>query len=69
MLRAIALGVPGLALQPQVRIDDTDGWIGRVDLADLALRIVLEADSHEFHTDAAAFARDCWRYDRLVVAD
>ena len=29
----------------QVRIDDADGWVGRVDLADEDLRIVLEADS------------------------
>lgn len=69
VLRAIALGVPGLAVQPQVSIHDRDGWIGRVDLADPGHRIVLEADSHEFHTDAGAFARDCWRYDRLVVDD
>lgn len=69
VLRAIAVGVPGLEVRPQVRIDDAEGWIGRVDLADVALRIVLEADSHEFHTDADAFARDCWRYDRLAVDD
>lgn len=69
VLRATALGVPGLTVQPQVGIHDADGWVGRVDLADVALRIVLEADSHEFHSDADAFARDCWRYDRLVVDD
>ena len=67
VLRAIALEVPGLTVRPQVPVDDDDGWIGRVDLADEALRIVLEADSHEFHTEAEAFARDCWRYDRLVA--
>ncbi|MFL6151022.1 MAG: hypothetical protein ACJ72B_01460 [Ornithinibacter sp.] len=69
VLRSVALGVAGLTVQPQVSIRDADGWIGRVDLADEALRVVLEADSHEFHTDAAAFARDCWRYDRLVADD
>jgi very-short-patch-repair endonuclease len=67
VLRALALDVPGLTVRPQVQISDADGWIGRVDLADVALRIVLEADSHEFHTEAEAFARDCWRYDRLVA--
>ncbi len=69
VLRSVALGVPGLNVRPQVGIRDADGWIGRVDLADEALRIVLEADSHEFHTEADAFARDCWRYDRLVADD
>ena len=28
---------------------------------------MLEADSHEFHSEPGAFARDCWRYDRLVA--
>jgi very-short-patch-repair endonuclease len=69
VLRSVALGVPGLSVRPQFGIRDADGWIGRVDLADEALRIVLEADSHEFHTEPEAFARDCWRYDRLVADD
>ena len=42
VLRAVALEVPGLRVRPQVRIDDADGWVGRVDLADEELRIVLE---------------------------
>jgi very-short-patch-repair endonuclease len=67
VLRAHALEVPGLEVRPQVRIDDEDGWVGRVDLADERLRIVLEADSHEFHTEAEPFARDCVRYNRLVA--
>ena len=69
VLRAVAVQVPGLTVRTQVGVRDADGWIGRVDLADEALRIVLEADSHEFHTEAVAFARDCWRYDRLVADD
>lgn len=69
VLRAHALEVPGLSVRPQVRIDDQDGWVGRVDLADEHLRIVLEADSHEFHTEAELFNRDCIRYNRLVAAD
>ena len=36
MLRWIALGVPTLAVQTQVRIDDPAGFVGRVDLADEA---------------------------------
>jgi very-short-patch-repair endonuclease len=68
VLRAIALDVPGLTVRPQVEIHDRHGRIGRVDLADLDRRIVIEADSHEFHTGAEAFSADCRRYDRLVVA-
>ena len=41
--------------------------MGRVDLADEHLRIVLEADSHEFHTKRQHFDRDCRRYNGLTV--
>ena len=67
-LRAIALGVPGLVVEPQTRIR-YDGFFARVDLADEGLRIVLEADSHEFHTERKAFDRDCRRYNGLVTRD
>lgn len=67
VLRAIALQVPGLDVTPQVRISDDDGFVGRVDLADRRLRIVVEADSHEFHAGPADFARDCERYSRLTA--
>ena len=48
VLRAIALDVPGLDMQPQVVIDE-DGWSGRPDLVDVDRRVVAEADSFEFH--------------------
>ena len=67
IVRAIALGVPSLQVRPQVRIDDADGFVVVVDLADVRLRIVIEADSHEFHAGAADFARDCERYSRLTA--
>jgi very-short-patch-repair endonuclease len=67
IVRAIALGVSGLHVRPQVHIDDADGFVGVVDLADVRLRIVIEADSHEFHGGAADFARDCERYSRLTA--
>lgn len=53
---------------PQVRIDDEDGFVGRVDLADMRLRIVLEAESLEFHGEKEAFDKDCERYTRLTAA-
>ena len=68
VLRAIALDVPGLSVDPQVRLR-YDGVYARVDLADESLQIVAEADSHEFHTERSAFARDCRRYDELTVRD
>ncbi len=67
-LRAIALGVPGLDVRCQVRIDDDRGWVGRVDLADRTLRIVIEADSMEYHGEREAMDRDVERYTRLVCA-
>ena len=67
VLRAIALEVPGLSVEPQVRIDRNGRWVGRVDLADVDLKIVLEADSHEFHGEGELFEKDCIRYDELVA--
>jgi very-short-patch-repair endonuclease len=66
VLRSIGLGVPGLRLEPQLRIAHDD-FFARVDLADEDLKIVLEADSHEFHTSRRDFDRDCRRYNGLVV--
>ena len=67
VLRAIALDVPGLQVEPQVRIDRNGRWVGRVDLADQRLKIVLEADSYEFHGEGELFEKDCVRYDELVA--
>ena len=56
--RAIAREVRGLAVRPQVPIRG----VGRVDLADLDLGIVVECESFEFHSDAASLRRDVRRY-------
>jgi very-short-patch-repair endonuclease len=66
-LRAIALDVPGLAVEPQVLITSVEPWC-RPDLVDVELRIVLEADSFAWHGDRAALAADARRYN-LLVAD
>ena len=58
VLRAIALEVPGLCVVPQQWVGD----IGRVDLLDQRLRLVIEAESHEFHSSRTALARDVRRY-------
>jgi len=67
VLRAIGLDVPGLDLQPHVLI--TDGGL-RVapDLVDVERRIVVEAESFEFHGKRKALKRDCERYTALVLA-
>ena len=66
VLRAIALDVPGLAVEPQVTLREPQG-VARPDLVDLRLRIVLEADSFEWHGGRAALAADARRYNMLVV--
>jgi very-short-patch-repair endonuclease len=65
VLRAIALGVPGLDVEPQVRLRGALALDVRPDLVDRRLRIVLEADSFEWHGDRAALRRDARRYDLL----
>jgi very-short-patch-repair endonuclease len=67
VLRAIALDVPGLDVEPQVRIRGDLGLVARSDLVDRRLRIVLEADSFEWHGDRTALRRDARRYDLLVA--
>jgi very-short-patch-repair endonuclease len=65
-LRAIALRVPGLDVRPQVSLY-ASSFLGRPDLVDERLGIVLEADSFEWHGDRAALRRDAQRYNRFVV--
>ena len=67
VLRAIALGVAGLSVEPQVLITSVEPWC-RPDLVDRELRIVVEADSFAWHGDRAALAADARRYN-LLVAD
>lgn len=67
VLRALALDVRGLALRPQVAVV-ADGWTVHPDLVDVRRRLVVEADSFEFHGRRGALKRDCERYNSLVVA-
>lgn len=66
VLRAIALDVPGLRLRPQYVIEER-GFRGRPDLVDPALRLVVEAESWEFHGHRKALHTDCARYNALVL--
>jgi very-short-patch-repair endonuclease len=66
VLRAIALDVRGLSVTPQVTIDEF-GFTCRPDLVDEASRIVIEADSFEYHSSRKDLAKDIARYTNLVV--
>jgi very-short-patch-repair endonuclease len=66
-LRAIVLGVPGLTVVPQLAIRSGRDFLGRPDLVDERLGIILEADSFEWHGGRAALARDARRYNRFVA--
>jgi very-short-patch-repair endonuclease len=65
-LHAIALVVPGLEVRPQVTIREPD-IVARPDFVDEELRIVLEADSFDWHGGRAQLSADARRYDLLVV--
>lgn len=65
-LHALALGVKGLHVRPQVTIREA-GIVARPDFVDERLRIVLEADSFEWHGGRSQLSADARRYDLLVV--
>lgn len=70
-LRALAIRA-GLDVTPQTSIA-VAGVAGErdvvvhPDVVDVERRMVLEAESWEFHTSKTAFQRDCWRYTMLVL--
>lgn len=66
-LRGIALDVQGLAVVPQMSIRHGSRFLGRPDLVDERLGIILEADSYEWHGGRHALARDARRYNQFVV--
>jgi very-short-patch-repair endonuclease len=66
VLRAIAADVAGLEVTPQLTIE-TPRLIASPDLVDPRRRIVLEADSHTWHSSRKALRRDCRRYNALVL--
>lgn len=66
VLRGLALDA-GLTPEPQVEIR-AGGVVARVDLLDRKRRLVMEADSFEWHGNRAALDRDADRYSRLTAA-
>jgi very-short-patch-repair endonuclease len=65
VLRGIALDA-GLEVRPQSPVP-----LGPItvhpDVVDRGRRLVIEAESWEWHSGKEAFQRDCWRYTMLVV--
>jgi hypothetical protein len=67
VLRAIGLEVRGLDLEPQV--DIVEGrFLGRPDLVDMRRRLILEAESFEYHGERWMLDRDCVRCNGFVLA-
>lgn len=66
VLRAVATGVRGLNVVPQVVIRSCAETV-QPELVDEARRIVLEADSFRWHGSRWALRRDCRRYNWLVL--
>lgn len=61
-IRAVALQVPGLTVEPQGEI----AGVGFVDLLDRRLGIVVEGESFEFHGTHHGLRRDVKRYTALT---
>ena len=68
VLHALCLEVDGLQVQQQVVIR-APGGNATVDLADKALRLVIEAEGYETHGTRSGFDKDCRRYTVLVCRD
>lgn len=66
VLRCLADRVAGTRFEPQVLITSVEPSV-RPDLVDAHLRIVLEADSFEWHGGRAALRDDAQRYNALVA--
>ena len=67
VLRAIAIGVTGIAVEPQVRLE-LNGMRLRPDLLDRRRRLILEAESFEWHGKRLSLTRDCVRYNAFGLA-
>ncbi|SFC30352.1 hypothetical protein SAMN04487968_105101 [Nocardioides terrae] len=65
--RAIALSVAGLDATPQVSIYQDGAFLGRPDLVDRQLGLIIEADSAKEHATVEGINRDAARYDTFVI--
>ena len=58
----------GIELEPQVEVHDDQGFVGRFDLADEALRLAVEYDGAQWHSTPDQQAHDRRRRDRARAA-
>jgi very-short-patch-repair endonuclease len=65
-LRRLAM-MAGLDVRPQVPVY-AGHFLGKPDLVDVGRRIILEADSFEWHGSRRALVRDARRYNNFVIA-
>ena len=63
VIRSVARDVPGLQVSPQELVPG----VGRPDLIDRRLGIVIECDSFGFHAERADLLRDCARYNAFAL--
>lgn len=68
ILRATCHHVRGLQVQPQVTVITSPAPKVVPDLVDVRRRLVIEAESFEWHGERAQLRRDCRRSNRLVLA-
>ncbi|MGN6576347.1 MAG: DUF559 domain-containing protein [Nocardioides sp.] len=66
-LRAITEKVKGLHVEPQVWLQLDGKWM-RPDLLDVRHRLIIEAESFEWHGKRKALERDCVRYNAFAMA-
>jgi hypothetical protein len=67
-LYALASTIPGLTPKPQRPVKVFGGRVLHPDLSDERLRIVIEAESFEWHGKPAALTRDCSRYNAFTLS-
>lgn len=67
-LRAICLDVEGLDVEPQHEVK-LQGLTIHPDLVCVEHRLIIEADSFEWHSSAPALLNDCKRYTLAAVGD
>lgn len=67
-LRAFAVEATDGVWTPQQPITLRDGVVLHADVGCAAVRVALEADSHEFHKSRSDIIRDCHRYNEMTIA-
>ena len=67
-LRALALEATDHTWSPQLPVTLRDGTFLHADVGCAEVRVLLEADSHEFHKSRGDVMRDCHRYNEMIIA-